>query len=101
MWRGVLPEPTKLKCVDCGKRAHVYDHRDYSKPLEVEPVCRRCNSRRWKGWSPAWAYDGRYCFIGEHYPNWLYAQATPRKEKYEMHMGLRSRPYCKRNGHAK
>ena len=33
-------------CVDCGKPAEVYDHRDYSKPLEVEPVCRACNSRR-------------------------------------------------------
>lgn len=34
-------------CVDCKRApAKVYDHRDYSKPLEVEPVCHWCNSRR-------------------------------------------------------
>jgi hypothetical protein len=33
-------------CVDCGKPATVYDHREYAKPLEVDPVCRSCNSRR-------------------------------------------------------
>ena len=26
--------------------AYDYDHRDYSKPLEVDPVCRRCNQMR-------------------------------------------------------
>jgi hypothetical protein len=36
----------RVKCVDCGKRAVAYDHRDYTKPLEVEPVCCRCNVRR-------------------------------------------------------
>lgn len=35
-----------LFCVDCGKQAAVYDHRDYSKPLDVEPVCRSCNAKR-------------------------------------------------------
>jgi len=35
-----------VSCVDCGSPAQVYDHRWYSKPLEVEPVCRSCNSRR-------------------------------------------------------
>lgn len=34
-------------CVDCKRKpAAVYDHRDYSKPLEVEPVCHWCNGRR-------------------------------------------------------
>lgn len=33
-------------CVDCSKVAQVYDHRDYSKPLEVEPVCYKCNTKR-------------------------------------------------------
>ncbi len=86
-WRDVLPDPKKLRCADCGKKAKVYDHRDYSKPLEVEPVCVRCNVRRGRGWSPEWPYDGRYCFIGEHYPNWEYAEITPFRMKYEMHMG--------------
>lgn len=33
-------------CVDCGAVATDYDHRDYSKPLDVAPVCRRCNRAR-------------------------------------------------------
>jgi len=33
-------------CVDCGAPATEYDHRDYSKPIEVDPVCHRCNKLR-------------------------------------------------------
>lgn len=44
-----LPLPSEFRCTDCHKRAEVYDHRDYSKPLEVEPVCRGCNARRGPG----------------------------------------------------
>lgn len=33
-------------CVDCGGIAVAYDHRDYDKPLEVDPVCKRCNILR-------------------------------------------------------
>jgi NMD protein affecting ribosome stability and mRNA decay len=44
--RGLFPSPKTLICVDCGASAHDYDHRDYSKPLEVEPVCRACNFKR-------------------------------------------------------
>lgn len=33
-------------CVDCGAKATDFDHRDYTKPLDVEPVCRACNIRR-------------------------------------------------------
>lgn len=40
---------TEVKCVDCGRRATCYDHRDYRKPLEVDPVCRRCNVARGSG----------------------------------------------------
>lgn len=43
---GELKRPAEFACVDCGKPAEHYDHRDYSKPLEVQPVCRRCNFRR-------------------------------------------------------
>lgn len=39
----------KIKCVDCGKPAKQYDHRDYSKPLDVDPVCRGCNVKRGEG----------------------------------------------------
>lgn len=44
--RGDLPPARTLACVDCGKPARDYDHRDYGKPLEVEPVCRSCNRLR-------------------------------------------------------
>jgi hypothetical protein len=40
---GRLPRPSTLVCVDCGRPAEQYDHRDYTKPLQVEPVCRSCN----------------------------------------------------------
>jgi len=43
---GAIPKARELSCVDCGKNALDYDHRDYSKPLEVEPVCRSCNQLR-------------------------------------------------------
>lgn len=35
-----------IACVDCGKPAEFYDHRRYSEPLNVEPVCPGCNVRR-------------------------------------------------------
>ncbi len=43
---GLLPSPSSLVCVDCGRPALFYDHREYAKPLDVEPVCRSCNVRR-------------------------------------------------------
>ncbi len=43
---GILQKPSCYLCVDCGKLAHQYDHRDYNQPLKVEPVCRSCNSAR-------------------------------------------------------
>lgn len=44
---GLLP-PLKgqIFCADCGRPAQCYDHRDYDKPLEVDPVCLSCNSKR-------------------------------------------------------
>ena len=44
--RGELPKPSTLACVDCGGEAEQYDHREYLRPLSVDPVCRSCNSRR-------------------------------------------------------
>lgn len=44
--RGDLLPALQFDCVDCGHPAHGYDHRDYSQPLVVEPVCRRCNALR-------------------------------------------------------
>ena len=44
--KGILPSVKTLTCVDCGRPGECYDHRDYNKPLEVVPVCRKCNFRR-------------------------------------------------------
>lgn len=44
--RGELQNPRNLKCADCGCVATDYDHRDYNKPLDVQPVCRSCNKKR-------------------------------------------------------
>lgn len=44
---GKLPQlDGTVQCADCNAAAQVYDHRDYSKPLEVDPVCRVCNHLR-------------------------------------------------------
>ena len=44
--KGILSPVATLTCVDCGKPAQCYEHRDYNKPLEVEPTCKGCNIRR-------------------------------------------------------
>jgi hypothetical protein len=44
--KGDLPHPSQFPCEDCGGPSIHYDHRDYSKPLAVSPVCRRCNYKR-------------------------------------------------------
>lgn len=46
---GRMLPPTSCECVDCGEPAYCYDHRDYTKPLSVQPVCRACNNRRGPG----------------------------------------------------
>ena len=43
---GIIPRASTLTCVDCARPAREYDHRDYFKPLEVQPVCSRCNLKR-------------------------------------------------------
>lgn len=44
--RGELVRVSNLVCVDCGKQAQEYHHPDYSKPLEVFPLCRVCHNKR-------------------------------------------------------
>lgn len=47
--RGDLPRlaTKKVKCVDClTRRATDWEHRDYLRPLDVEPVCTQCNAAR-------------------------------------------------------
>jgi hypothetical protein len=51
MQKGRLLDLSKanVQCVDCGKRALVWDHRDYTKPMLVDPVCYSCNGLRGQG----------------------------------------------------
>lgn len=45
--KGLLPIlDGSISCIDCGVPAVYYDHRSYAKPLEVDPVCARCNILR-------------------------------------------------------
>ena len=44
--RGDLPRVSTCDCVDCGIQAADYHHEDYSKPLDVEPLCRLCHVKR-------------------------------------------------------
>ena len=44
---GLLPRlDGSVPCTDCGKPAKHYDHSDYRRPLDVQPVCSGCNKRR-------------------------------------------------------
>ena len=52
---GRLDPAKSFDCVDCGGPATEYDHRDYSKPLEVDPTCHKCNLARGSG---KFAFDG-------------------------------------------
>lgn len=47
---GMLPRASVFDCIDCGEPAKCYDHRDYRKPLDVEPVCVGCNKKRGSGY---------------------------------------------------
>jgi hypothetical protein len=51
---GFLAPISECRCIDCGTQATDYDHRDYNKPLDVDPVCRPCNFRR----GPAKPFSG-------------------------------------------
>lgn len=59
--KGALPSLAsgEYACTDCGEVAAQYDHRDYARALDVEPVCRSCNLKRG---SAAWPEPGRYQF---------------------------------------
>ena len=52
IWLGLIPSARRLNtaCEDCGKVAECYDHRDYTEPLMVVPVCFACNKRRGQGY---------------------------------------------------
>lgn len=59
---GLLPslKAGEYACTDCGGVACEYDHRDYSRPLEVAPVCKSCNRKRGTAvWPSATHYQFR------------------------------------------
>lgn len=43
---GTMKRAKEFDCVDCGEPARCYDHRDYERTFDVQPVCDKCNSRR-------------------------------------------------------
>ena len=43
---GKLLKPSLCICTDCGKSAEDYHHTDYSKPLNVIPLCKPCHRSR-------------------------------------------------------
>lgn len=58
--RGDLKPAKNRRCVDCGRHAYAYDHRDYREPLKVEPVCNFCHHARGPGLPPLTPEDGHY-----------------------------------------
>lgn len=51
---GELPRVADLTCEICGRKATLYHHEDYSRPLDVNPLCDSCHGlvhqRGW-GWA--------------------------------------------------
>lgn len=43
-----LRKANNVKCTDCSSIATIYHHEDYSKPLEVVPLCEPCNAAKGK-----------------------------------------------------
>lgn len=54
---GKLQPASSFPCVDCGAPAEHYEHRDYNRPLDVEPTCRSCNYRRGNAKPKSWSFD--------------------------------------------
>lgn len=50
IYNGDLPKlDGSVMCSDCDRPAQEYDHRDYLRPLDVDPVCMSCNAARGPG----------------------------------------------------
>lgn len=54
---GEMHPAKAFKCFDCGNPAECYDHRDYDKPLVVDPVCVGCNARRGSAKPKDWTFE--------------------------------------------
>ena len=49
---GLIGDATKCRCVDCGKPATEWEHRDYTRYMDVVSVCHGCNMRRGSAYPP-------------------------------------------------
>lgn len=56
---GDLLRAREHACADCGEQARDWEHRDYLRPLDVQPTCKSCNLRR------GVAFDSVYRPAGE------------------------------------
>lgn len=65
--QGILPalKGSGIACIDCGKPAVVYEHRDYRRPLDVVPACHSCNYLRG---TAKWPSAADYSFTLVHVP---------------------------------
>lgn len=72
---GALQPPRSFACVDCGAQAIEYDHRDYNRPLMVDPVCRSCNLRRGQAIPRRWGRAELLAALRRHCtgPHWRIA----------------------------
>ena len=52
-----------IPCVDCEAPATKYDHRNYLKPLQVDPVCNSCNLKRGPGLNKISSPPTRPCLV--------------------------------------
>jgi 5-methylcytosine-specific restriction endonuclease McrA len=50
---GKMPSARNFHCADCGRKATAYDHRNYRKAFDVDPVCKSCNRKRGSA-EPLW-----------------------------------------------
>lgn len=67
---GRLKKASEFKCYLCGVQAQCYDHRDYSKPLDVRPVCRMCNYKLGPGINKKGEYSvGKSASSGKGLPS--------------------------------
>jgi hypothetical protein len=63
---GVLPRlDGSIACADCSAPAVEYDHRDYGRPLDVQPVCRGCNKKRG---TAIWPHASQFNFVRSDEP---------------------------------
>lgn len=45
---GAMPKASECECLECGEKAAEYHHEDYSKPLDVVPLCTKCHGAKRK-----------------------------------------------------